>query len=68
MKDAEREKAKELFGTTEEPTALASKIIGTRSRTFDTSVSSSTDRASSFRKPPLHLSSFVKIPSKGRHG
>jgi U2 small nuclear ribonucleoprotein A' len=35
VKDAERAKAKELFGTAEEPTALASKIIGIKSRTFD---------------------------------
>lgn len=35
VKDAERAKAKELFGTAEEPTALASKIMGIKSRTFD---------------------------------
>ena len=35
MKDAERRKAKELFGTESEPTQLASKIMGTKSRTFD---------------------------------
>ena len=35
MKDAEREKATELFGTAEEPSALASKIMGIKSRTFD---------------------------------
>jgi U2 small nuclear ribonucleoprotein A' len=35
VKDAERAKAKELFGTAEEPTALASKIIGIKSRTFN---------------------------------
>ena len=35
MKDVERTKAKELFGTFEEPSALASKIMGTKSRTFD---------------------------------
>lgn len=35
MKDAERERATDLFGTAEEPTALASKIMGTKSRTFD---------------------------------
>ena len=35
MKDAERQKAKELFGTEAEPTQLASKIMGVRSRTFD---------------------------------
>jgi len=35
VKDAEREKASELFGTTKEPSALASKIMGIKSRTFD---------------------------------
>ena len=35
VKDAEREKAKELFGTQEEPTQLASKIMGVKSRTFE---------------------------------
>ncbi|GCB19362.1 U2 small nuclear ribonucleoprotein A' [Aspergillus awamori] len=35
VKDTEREKATELFGTAEEPSALASKIMGIKSRTFD---------------------------------
>lgn len=35
VKDAERRKAKELFGSESEPTQLASKIMGTKSRTFD---------------------------------
>jgi U2 small nuclear ribonucleoprotein A' len=35
VKDAERAKAIELFGTQEEPSALASKIMGIKSRTFD---------------------------------
>ncbi|KAL1976966.1 hypothetical protein VTN31DRAFT_3248 [Thermomyces dupontii] len=35
VKDAERAKATELFGTHEEPSALASKIKGIKSRTFD---------------------------------
>ena len=54
MKDAEREKAGELFGTINEPSALASKIMGVKSRTFDVpsssfangSVSSSSDKVS----------------------
>ncbi|KAJ5980638.1 hypothetical protein N7481_007936 [Penicillium waksmanii] len=46
VKDVEREKAKELFGTTEEPTPLATKIIGTKSRTFDTSTITATGQAS----------------------
>lgn len=45
MKDVERVKAKQLFGTAEEPTELASKIIGTKSRTFDASTTAATDRA-----------------------
>ncbi|KAL5338606.1 leucine-rich repeat-domain-containing protein [Aspergillus crustosus] len=35
VKDSERETATELFGTSEEPSALASKILGVKSRTFD---------------------------------
>ncbi|KAL4887647.1 leucine-rich repeat-domain-containing protein [Aspergillus karnatakaensis] len=35
VKDSERSKATELFGTIEEPSALASKILGVKSRTFD---------------------------------
>lgn len=35
VKDAERAKARELFGTPEEPSALALKIMGIKSRTFD---------------------------------
>jgi len=35
VKDVERKKASDLFGTFEKPSALASKIIGIKSRTFD---------------------------------
>ncbi|KAA8899391.1 U2 small nuclear ribonucleo protein A [Sphaerosporella brunnea] len=35
VKDAERKRAQELFGTEQEPTPLASKIMGIKSRTFD---------------------------------
>lgn len=35
VKEPERQKAKELFGTESEPTQLASKIMGIKSRTFD---------------------------------
>jgi len=35
VKEAERQKAAELFGTVAEPSALASKIMGVKSRTFD---------------------------------
>lgn len=37
VRDAEREEAKELFGTQEEPTELAAKIRGVKSKTFDAS-------------------------------
>lgn len=45
VKDVERERAKELFGTAEEPSALASKIMGIKSRTFDASGVALADRA-----------------------
>lgn len=35
VREVEREKAKELFGTPEEPTELASKIKGIKTRSFD---------------------------------
>ncbi|EFE29668.1 uncharacterized protein ARB_03009 [Trichophyton benhamiae CBS 112371] len=50
VKDAEREKAKELFGpSTKQPTALASKILGIKSRAFD--VSAALGAASSTSSP-----------------
>ncbi|TRX96956.1 hypothetical protein FHL15_002262 [Xylaria flabelliformis] len=39
VKDAERKHAKELFGTAESPTDLATKIMNVKSKTFDTSAS-----------------------------
>lgn len=36
VKEAEREKGRELFGTDEEPTALAAKIMGKKSRVLET--------------------------------
>jgi U2 small nuclear ribonucleoprotein A' len=35
VKLSERERARELFGTVSEPSALASKIMGIKSKTFD---------------------------------
>ncbi|KAL2260756.1 hypothetical protein VTK26DRAFT_5148 [Humicola hyalothermophila] len=35
VKDAERQKAKELFGEADAPTELASRIMGIKSKTFD---------------------------------
>ncbi|KAK0672684.1 putative U2 small nuclear ribonucleoprotein A [Cercophora samala] len=40
VREAEREKARELFGTAEEPTELAQKIMGIKSKTFDSSTTS----------------------------
>ncbi|KAJ5587216.1 uncharacterized protein N7459_002981 [Penicillium hispanicum] len=45
VKDVERERAKEYFGTAEEPSALASKIMGIKSRVFDASGAAAADRA-----------------------
>ncbi|KAJ0340824.1 hypothetical protein COL922a_002949 [Colletotrichum nupharicola] len=42
VKEAEREKARELFGTAEEPSALASKIMGIKSKTLEVSASNGT--------------------------
>ncbi|KAF7712209.1 U2 small nuclear ribonucleoprotein A' [Penicillium ucsense] len=42
VKDVEREKAKELFGTVEQPSALASKTMGVKSRAFDSSNAAAT--------------------------
>ncbi|KAF3061375.1 U2 small nuclear ribonucleoprotein A' [Daldinia childiae] len=39
VKDAERKEAATLFGTAEEPTELASKIMGVKSKTFDSVLS-----------------------------
>ncbi|KKK13331.1 hypothetical protein P175DRAFT_0498478 [Aspergillus ochraceoroseus IBT 24754] len=60
VKDAEREKAQELFGTAEEPSALASKIMGVKSRTFDLPSGGPTDRA------PADKAVRVKLTEKER--
>lgn len=40
VREAEREKARELFGTVEEPSELAQKIMGIKSKTFDSTTTS----------------------------
>jgi U2 small nuclear ribonucleoprotein A' len=60
VKDVERAKAKELFGTEKEPTALASKIMGIKSRTFDVPSGGVADRA------PAEKTSRVKLTDKER--
>jgi len=47
VKDAEHKKAAELFGTAQEPTALASKIMGVKSRTFDTTANGAASASTS---------------------
>ena len=42
VKEVERSKANELFGTEAEPTQLASKTMGIKSRTFDAGVTNGT--------------------------
>ncbi|EAS35326.3 U2 small nuclear ribonucleoprotein A' [Coccidioides immitis RS] len=42
VKDAERAKAAELFGSQSQPSSLASKIMGIKSRTFDVSAAITT--------------------------
>ncbi|WEW57719.1 U2 snRNP complex subunit [Emydomyces testavorans] len=42
VKDAERAKAAELFGSASQPSSLASKILGIKSRTFDVSSATTT--------------------------
>lgn len=46
VKDAEREKAKELFGTASTPSALASKIMGVKSKVFDVPSANGTSSSS----------------------
>lgn len=50
MREAERERAKELFGTAEEPSELAAKIKGVKSRTFDVSGAGVNGKADAPRK------------------
>ncbi|RMJ23083.1 hypothetical protein PHISP_06059 [Aspergillus sp. HF37] len=60
VKDVERAKAKELFGTEKEPSALASKVMGIKSRTFDVPSGGVADRA------PAEKTSRVKLTDKER--
>lgn len=47
VKDVERKKAEELFGTSEEPTELASKIMGVKSKGFVVPTTNGADNAGS---------------------
>jgi len=55
VKDAERKKAEELFGTATEPTSLASKIMGVKSRTFDIPAANGTSTASTSKNYRVKL-------------
>lgn len=56
VKDAERQKSKDLFGTEEQPSVLASKLMGTKSKTFDVGAASTDARAA-----PTEKSMRVKL-------
>ncbi|EAW12967.1 U2 snRNP complex subunit LEA1 [Aspergillus clavatus NRRL 1] len=60
VKDAERAKARELFGTAEEPSALASKLMGIKSRTFEVPSGGAAERA------PADKAVRVKLTEKER--
>ncbi|KAG4443171.1 U2 snRNP complex subunit [Cadophora sp. M221] len=55
VKEVEREKAKELFGTSAEPSALASKIMGVKSKTFDVPSANGSTAASSSKNYRVKL-------------
>ncbi|KIW63876.1 hypothetical protein PV04_08846 [Phialophora macrospora] len=50
VKDVERKHTQELFGTVEQPTELAAKIKGVKSRTFDVSSVGANGEAGRFQK------------------
>jgi len=50
VKDVERQQAKDLFGTAEQPSELAAKIKGVKSRTFDVSASGANGKAAAPQK------------------
>ncbi|KAL1953905.1 hypothetical protein VTO42DRAFT_2057 [Malbranchea cinnamomea] len=67
VKDAERNKAAELFGTHDEPSALASKIMGIKSRTFDVPAGVSTPGSSRMTSAaPGEKAIRVKLTEKER--
>ncbi|KAJ4300181.1 U2 snRNP complex subunit [Collariella sp. IMI 366227] len=53
VKDAERNKAKELFGSADEPTELASQIMGIKSKTFDVGAPAAGGQASKLSRLKL---------------
>ncbi|KAF8854190.1 small nuclear ribonucleoprotein U2, A [Acephala macrosclerotiorum] len=55
VKNVEREKATELFGTAAEPSALASKIMGVKSKTFDIPTANGASAASSSKNYRVKL-------------
>ncbi|OLN88099.1 U2 small nuclear ribonucleoprotein A' [Colletotrichum chlorophyti] len=60
VKEAERERARELFGTAEEPTAAASKIMGVKSKTLDASISNGTASAAPSKLSRIKLTDEEK--------
>lgn len=67
VKDAERKHAEELFGTHDEPSELASKIMGIKSRTFDVSGGAvSGAAAAAGGRAPTERAIRVKLTEKER--
>ena len=64
MKDAERKRAEELFGTADEPTELASKIMGIKSKAFDTAAAAPGDSTSSSGGGLATRMSRIKLTDK----
>ncbi|KAL2120926.1 hypothetical protein VTJ04DRAFT_4953 [Mycothermus thermophilus] len=63
VKDAERQKARELFGSADAPTELASRIMGIKSKTFD--ASAAPNGGSAGQQPSSKLSR-LKLTDKER--
>ncbi|KAK3182388.1 U2 snRNP complex subunit [Lecanicillium sp. MT-2017a] len=53
VKEVEREKGRELFGTEEEPTALAAKIMGKKTTSFEKSVNGGAEQRSKLSRIKL---------------
>lgn len=66
VKDADRTRATELFGTHDEPSALASKIKGIKSRTFDVPSTSANRGASTVTSGGGDKAIRVKLTDKER--
>jgi U2 small nuclear ribonucleoprotein A' len=60
VKDAERKQAQELFGSFDDPTTLASKIMGIKTKAFDVSAANGSTTVPSSRMARLKLTDREK--------